>query len=59
MDKHENEVRKHYGDTSVYHEHTEKNEELYKGEVGRSKQRLMTIFAEFASEGIRIYVENK
>ena len=49
MDKYENEVRKHYGDTLAYREHEQKTKNYTKEKWAAANDGLMAIFAEFAA----------
>ena len=49
MNKHENEVREHYGDTSAYREHEQKTKNYTKEKWAEVNDGLMAIFAEFAA----------
>ena len=49
MDKHENEVRKHYGDTLAYREYEQKTRNYTKEKWSEANDGLMAIFAEFAA----------
>ena len=59
MKNYETEVRSRWGNTDVYREHEQKTKNYTKEKWAEVNDVLMSIFAEFASEGIRIYVENK
>ena len=49
MNKHENEVREHYGDTSAYREHEQKTKNYTKEKWAEANDGLMAIFSEFAA----------
>ena len=49
MNKYENEVREHYGDTSAYREHEQKTKNYTKEKWAEANDGLMAIFAEFAT----------
>ena len=49
MDKYENEVRKHYGDTLAYREYELKTKNYTKEKWAEANDGLMAIFAEFAA----------
>ena len=49
MDKYSTEARERWGDTSAYHEHTEKTKNYTKEKWAEANDGLMAIFAEFAA----------
>ena len=49
MNKHENEVRKHYGDTLAYREYEQKTKNYTKEKWAEANDGLMKIFSEFAA----------
>ena len=59
MKNYETEVRERYGNTVAYREHEQKTKNYTKEKWAEANDGLMAIFFEFASEGIRIYVEKK
>ena len=48
MNKYENEVREHYGDTSAYREHEQKTKNYTKEKWAEANDGLMAIFSELA-----------
>ena len=55
MKNYETEPRSRWGATAAYREHEQKTKNYTKEKWAEANDGLMTIFAEFAAEGIRIY----